>query len=286
MKIKFFDRFLLFLGAVLTILAGIALAITGLQFAGVFAETVPLWVRVICIVVGVILIAFGAYVIAFPHRYSSTHGEFVVQRTDSGELRIAVKAIENLVQKCLDLHEEIYPQSMRIINGREGVVVDLTVSLANNISIPLAVASLQKQIKQYLVASSGIEVKEVRVSVESTQDDPEMFEAQDDEAPVTEIITEKEAREKKAPLHQRLFGKPDQPAIVPEPPKEEEDPWRKPEERSAEDESFSAAEEVEEASAQAEEEVPAVEDSAQTEDLPETERAVQEAEEEKQETEE
>ena len=298
MKIKFLDRFFLFLGAVLTILTGIALAVTGLQFTGVFAETVPLWVRVICIVLGVLLIAFGAYVIAFPHRYSSKRGEFVVQRTDSGELRIAVKAIENLVQKCLDLHEEIYPKSMQIINGREGVVVDLTISLANNISIPLAVASLQKQIKQYLVASSGIEVKEVRVSVESTQDDPEMFEAQEDEAPVTEIITEKEAREKKAPLHQRLFGKPDQPAIVPEPPKEEEDPWRKPleptVEPAAEEEPISPAESGEETPAQAEEETPAGEESTQpeeiaddtAEDTSKAESTISEAEEAKPETEE
>ena len=294
MKIKFLDRFLLFLGAVLAILTGIALAITGLQFTGVFAETVPLWVRVICIVVGVLLIAFGAYVIVFPHRYSSKRGEFVVQRTDSGELRIAVKAIENLVQKCLDLHEEIYPKSMQIINGREGVVVDLTVSLANNISIPLAVASLQKQIKQYLVASSGIEVKEVRVSVESTQDDPEMFEAQEDEAPGTEIITEKEARGKKVPLHQRLFGKPDQPAIVPEPPKEEEDSWRKPLEPATEEEPISPAESGEKTPSQTEGEIPDGEESIQSdevaddtaEDTSKAESNISEAEEVKPETEE
>ncbi|MDO5325374.1 MAG: alkaline shock response membrane anchor protein AmaP [Clostridia bacterium] len=247
MKIKLLDRILLFLGAVLAILTGAALIVTGLQFTGVFAENVPLWVKIVCIAAGALLMAYGAYVISVPHRYSAKHKEFVVQRTDSGELRIAVKAIENLVQKCVDLHEEIHLERMEIINGREGVVVDLNISLANNISIPLAVASLQKQIKQYLVASSGIEVKEVRVSVESTQDEPEVMEEIKDEEAAQERVSVKEPKEKKAPLHQRLFGKPDQPAIVPEPPKAEPEAPAEPEpeaEAPAEEEGTPAEEEI------------------------------------------
>ena len=212
MKIRFWDRLILFLGALMVVVTGGALFVAGLQFQGVFAENMPLWLRVICIVWGSLLVVFGGYVVLFPRRFSAKRHEFVVQRTDNGELRIAVKAIEDLVLKCVNLHEEIQLNSMKIQNGREGVVVDLNVSLANNISIPLAIASLQKQIKEYLAASSGIEVLEVRVSVESTQDQPELFENQEEKAP---------AEEKKVPLHERLFGRQDQPAIVPEPPKPE-----------------------------------------------------------------
>ena len=228
MKIKFWDRLILFFGALLAILAGIALFVAGLQIQGVFAETLSVGYRILCLACGVLLAAFGGYLILFPHRYAVHRHDFVVQRTEGGELRIAVKAIENMVLKCIDLHEEIRLVSMKIHNGREGVVVDLCISLANNISIPLAVASLQKQIKQYLVASSGIEVKEVRVSVESTQDDPAASVASEDDA--AEKSGEKgaekaaEAKEKKEPLHRRLFGNREQPATVPEPPKEDEDP--------------------------------------------------------------
>ena len=267
MKIKLLDRILLFLGAVLSILTGAALIVTGLQFTGVFAENVPLWVKIVCIAAGVLLMAYGGYVISIPHRYSTKRKEFVVQRTDSGELRIAVKAIENLVQKCIDLHEEIHLEKMDIINGREGVVVDLNISLANNISIPLAVASLQKQIKQYLVASSGIEVKEVRVSVESTQDEPEVMEELKDEEAAQERVPVKEPKEKKAPLHQRLFGKPDQPAIVPEPPKAEPEAPSEPEngaEAPAEEEVKITEEEISAVQAAEEAVQEAVEDAEDT----------------------
>ena len=171
-----------------------------------------------CIVCGVLLVVFGGYLFYFPRRLNADHKDFVVQKTESGELRIAVKAIQNLVEKCVDLHEEIQLISMIITNTREGVVVELFISLANNISIPLAVASLQKQIKQYLVASSGIEVREVRVIVENTEDEPLL---------VAEIEEEEENEPEKAPIHQRLFCQAEQPAIVPAPPMDEGDEVKK-----------------------------------------------------------
>ena len=169
MKIRFWDRLILFLGAVLTIAAGAFLLALGVQVLGVDLNMLPLPVRIACIAGGAVLILFGAYLLALPHKLNSHKHDFIVQQTENGELRIAVKAVENLVQKCIDMHEEINLVAMRVRNGREGVTIDLKISLANNISIPLAVASLQKQIKQYLVASSGIDVREVRVTVETAQ---------------------------------------------------------------------------------------------------------------------
>ena len=218
MKIKFRDRLILFFGAVVTALSGAMLFVFGLQLQGLISE-MAVWTRVVCILAGLLLIAFGVYLFLFPRRISASRKDFVVQKTDTGELRIAVKAIENLVQKCIDLHEEIQVRSMQILNGREGVVVDLFVSLANNISIPMSVASLQKQIKQYLGASTGIEVKEVRVSVESTEDEPQIEQAAEKEEQEEEAALQR--AEEKLPLHQRLFGRQNQPAIMPEPPQEE-----------------------------------------------------------------
>ncbi len=230
MKIKIWDRLILLLGSLLAIASGVLLFVQGLQIKSALHMAFA-----------VLTAAFGGYLIVFLRRCSAKRQDFVIQRTDNGELRIAVKAIENQVQKCVDLHEEIQSSTMKIVSGREGVVVDLAVTLDNNISIPLAVASLQKQIKQYLVASSGIEVKEVRVSVESTQDSSP---AGTPEPEAEQPCEKAAAKEKKAPLHQRLFGREDEPAIVPEPPKEEE--GLTDEEAATEAETEEAAEMVEE----------------------------------------
>lgn len=226
MKLKFWDRMVLFFGSLLILISGIVLVIIGLQIQGVIAESMPTWCRIVCIACGALSFLFGCYLLMLPWKYNKLHkNEFVVQRTDNGELRIAVKAIENLVQKCIDLHPEVRILKMNIQNDRDGVLVDLNISLANNISIPLAVASLQKQIKQYLAASAGIEVSEVRVSVETAQmeADPASYLEQEESAEA-EAKPEKASEAppaKKAPLHQRLFGKQDQPATVPEPPRQE-----------------------------------------------------------------
>ncbi|MBR6185245.1 MAG: alkaline shock response membrane anchor protein AmaP [Clostridia bacterium] len=247
MKIKFRDRLILFLGAVLTALSGVVLFVAGLQIQGIIAE-MALWARVVCILFGLLLIAFGGYLLFLPRTVNAAKKDFVVQKTENGELRIAVKAIENLVQKCIDLHEEITVRSMKILNSREGVIVDLFVSLANNISIPMAIASLQKQIKQYLVASSGIEVKEVRVSVESTQDEPAIEQIAEEEEKEEEAALPQ--AEEKPPLHQRLFGRQNQPAIMPQAPdadteKEDEGDQAPTEEEEARDEAHEEAEEEE-----------------------------------------
>lgn len=238
MKIKLWDRIILFFGALLSAAAGLLLMIVGLQIVQMegLSVSLPLSVRIAAIILGALCVLFCVYLLAFPRRLGRGKRDFVVQNTDNGELRIAVKAIENLVQKCIDVHEEIHVVSMHVKNGRDGVVVDLCASIANNISIPLAVASLQKQIRQYLAASSGIDVREVRVSVETAQNgaenSPYLVNGEQKSAENEEPA---EKKEKKLSLHQRIFGRGEQRVTVPEPPKAEEAPAQ-PEENAGEQE--------------------------------------------------
>ena len=59
MKIKFWDRVILFFGALLTILAGALLFITGLQVQGTIGEALPLGLRIACIALGILKGDFG-----------------------------------------------------------------------------------------------------------------------------------------------------------------------------------------------------------------------------------
>ena len=252
MKIRFWDRLILFFGALCAFAAGVGLVIFGLQLPGLSFIDVPLWLRAACIALGVLTVLFAVYLFAFPRK-----------------LRIAVKAIENLVQKCIDTHDEIHVVSMRIHNGRDGVIIDLCISLANNISIPLAVASLQKQIKQYLIASSGIEVKEVCVSVETAPsgvgESPYLVNAETQHAAAEKTAEEKPRRA----VHQRIFGKAEEKATVPEPPAAQE-PAAAPEPPKAEEGAAEApvnqsAQEEAVENASAETDVPAAQDTGKEE---------------------
>lgn len=272
MKIKFWDRVILFFGALLAAIAGIFLVIIGLQLGTANGGGLALSVRITSIILGILCLLLGSFLFVLPKKLSYRKHDFVVQQTDNGELRIAVKAIENLVQKCIDVHDEIDVVSMQVSNSRDGVAVDLCISLPSNISIPLAVASLQKQIKQYLAASSGIDVKEVRVSVETSKEeaDASAF-LMAEESQQAEISAEK--KEKKLPLHQRIFGKGEQQITVPEPPKAEE-AVEQPAEETAQEET--PAEEITEVPAEEIVETPVAEEEIPAEELAEEIAAAEE----------
>ena len=169
MKIRVLDRILVFF-------AGIVLLFTG---AGVIAERffdVPVFDTLadmlfesltVVIVAAAVLVLLGVYCVCMMfRRYKGKRG-FVVQRTEGGELSISIKAIENLVQKCIDKHEELHVMSTGLENSRDGLVIKLRIGLASGVSIPLVVSALQKQIKQYVTACSGVDVREVKVQVET-----------------------------------------------------------------------------------------------------------------------
>lgn len=290
MKLRFIDR-------LLTALAGLLLFATGLVFfLWAFRGIPEEWLKAltvkeigrlpifIALGAGAVMVLLAIHSMSLLFRRRGKKG-FVVQKTEHGELSISIHAMENLVQKCVEKHEELTIISNRIENNRDGVVVDLRIGLANGVSIPLVVSTLQKQIKQYITSCSGIDVQEVKVEVEATnvkaekslfsvpdsllqntpkagpvETPPPMKAATPPSAAQTPVSTmpppppvsavqppapqvmqritpdlkgpsfpaspaennrENTAEEKKRPLHQRLFGHREQPAIVPVPPEME-----------------------------------------------------------------
>lgn len=180
---------------------------------------------------------------------------FVMQDTEAGELSISIRAIEDLVNKCVEKHEEMSVSSTMLENTRNGLVISLRISLATGVNIPLAVNAMQKQIRQYVTACSGVDVYEVKVQVDTTNAKakasvyavPDMLETvtplalEEPEAAPAQQPEAKEVEEKC--LHQRLFGEEEQPAIVPAPPAVEE-PAQPQEEAVPTDEQLEAYEEA------------------------------------------
>lgn len=172
MKLNIWHRVLMFIGALLMVIIGVAIIIGSLQFndipirlegEGFFTIT-----RLLLILMGLVTILYGVFMLTLPQKLRSQRHAFVMRKTDSGELRISVQAIEGIIQKSLSQYDEIKQQSLKVINARNGVIVDLVVALPGNINIPLAVNSLQKHIKKQLNLSSGIDAKEIRIIVENT----------------------------------------------------------------------------------------------------------------------
>ena len=212
MKMKLFDRFILRFGAFLTLCAGAVSIAAGILLLGkdlgdgMVMTSIP-YALIIAGAVAVIVSVLNVIVV---RKYASRRKAFVSQQTELGELRIAVSAIENLILKCVETHKEVKVQDMRIDNKRGAINVGLRVSMNSNVSIPHAVEQLQSQIKRYLAASSGIEVRDISVSVDNAVGDETALPS---EPLMTAAEAEKEEEKpaekekEKVPMHQRIFGR-------------------------------------------------------------------------------
>lgn len=130
----------------------------------------PLRTMILCVIaVAVVLILLGAALIsAILPQKKTRSSNFAIQQNENGTVRISLKAIDALVTKCLSQHDEIKVVTSSLYSDEETVCVDVHVALLADISMPLAISSLQKQITRYVEACTGVNVKEVRIFVDGT----------------------------------------------------------------------------------------------------------------------
>lgn len=172
MKITVWDRIWSALSGVLIVLAGLWLL--GLVFVvqPTWLEAVwmsaPLtwWQRAVMVVGALALIALGLHDVLLLFRRTCEKG-FIIQHSEYGDMSISMNALESMVQKCVASHQELTVNATHIQHAREGIVVDIKITLPGGVNIPLTVNALQKQIKQYITSCSGVDVHKVRVMVET-----------------------------------------------------------------------------------------------------------------------
>ena len=171
MKLRIWDRIR---SALLGLLVAALSAWAALYLIGVapdwsgmfFSKAGVAWHRWAAVAVCVLLFLLGLSGVALLFRRRKVKG-FVLQRTEYGDMSISMKAMENMVKKCVDAHNELTVNQTRIEHVHDGVCVDVKITLAGGVNIPLTVNALQKQIKQYITSCSGVDVHEVRVMVET-----------------------------------------------------------------------------------------------------------------------
>ena len=117
------------------------------------------------VVLALLAILLIAVTLPAKKKRSST---FAIQHNENGTVRISLKALESLVHKCLDQHAELKVVTSSLFSDEESIRVDVHITLQSDISMPLAISALQKQITKYLEACSGVMVQEVRVFVDNT----------------------------------------------------------------------------------------------------------------------
>jgi hypothetical protein len=172
MKRSLADRFL-------TGLAGLVLAVLGLGLfvygVGIFPFQLDItllegpftfWQHALLTLIALALLLLGFRGVAAVFRSNKEKG-FILQRTEYGDLNISMNAMENMVRKVVDMNGELKVTQTKIFHTKEGVIVSVRILLENGVNIPMIVSALQKQTRQYITSCSGVDVKEVRVYVDT-----------------------------------------------------------------------------------------------------------------------
>ena len=174
MRIRILDRILVALAGLLLVAACAGLVaqvffskdIVGLVTNLLTPETTT--GKIVAGVCAGVLLLLGLYCLLMLFRHRRRKDKFILQKLESGDLAISLKTLEAMVQKCVEQHSEIKTESIHLENQRDGLLIRIRGTVAGGISIPLTADTLQKQVKQYVTACSGVEVKGIRIQIESS----------------------------------------------------------------------------------------------------------------------
>ena len=174
MRVKLWNRFIIAITGLLLLAAGILGALCALGFTPSWLDLswlesgLVVWQRIVLGAVSLALVLLGVHNICMLFARKNTKG-FITQRTDFGNMSISMKALDTMARKCVNQHQELQIKSTKIYRVKNGIAVLIRLLLDAGVNIPLTVSALQKQIKQYIVSCSGVDVYEVQVLVETNQ---------------------------------------------------------------------------------------------------------------------
>ena len=91
----------------------------------------------------------------------------VIQKTSFGEIKISIGSIKHLTLKVIKGIEEITETKPEInILKSGGINIDLHLSVKQNVNIPELSEKIQGKLKEYLLETSGIETKQIKIHID------------------------------------------------------------------------------------------------------------------------
>ncbi len=177
MKKNLFVRILAALGGLVLILLSLSMlaetffAVPVTAWVGrVLGDGSPL-VVLMALLAAIVLCIFGVCcVMMLSGKRSGKRRGFVMQKGENGAIGVSIKSIEGLVHTCVKQHDMVAAARISVAEKRDGIIILLDIQEAAGVNIPLAVGALQKQIREYVNTCTGVDVHEVRVMVENTED--------------------------------------------------------------------------------------------------------------------
>lgn len=152
----------LFVKSILMLAAGLSVWDPRPWLAGLgqsMAETYPAQTAIIGLVE--LLVATYFLTWAFRRRHAS---RAIVQESELGTVRISLKAVESLVQRAARQAQGVRDVRVDVRSDKQGVFINLTITVAPDVSIPAVSDEVQRRVEQYITQTVGVTVARVTVT--------------------------------------------------------------------------------------------------------------------------
>lgn len=179
MKMKWFDRVLLVL-VLLMVLAlsvfaiGIAVGAFRTEFVDFYnLMTNGAWVNSLILIAAsavLILMSLRLLFASFAHGVSAPAAPTTVllKTTDNGSIRVAVSAIDTMVQRSARSSAAVRDVASRIaVDEHEALQIQLRVTFAPDTVVQDASVQIQSEVRDYVQAHSGVPVSSVQIYVDA-----------------------------------------------------------------------------------------------------------------------
>ena len=94
-------------------------------------------------------------------------GFITVDSADSGKVRIAISAIEQMVKQAAHTVDGIADMKIAISNSDEAIAIQVNVTMISGSHVPTVTLNLQRAIRQFVEMNCGVAVRSVSVSIQS-----------------------------------------------------------------------------------------------------------------------
>ena len=125
------------------------------------------YVRIIGIALLVIYAALAVVQIwlIFKRRKRSDRGFITVDSSDTGRVRIAISAIEQMVRQSVNNIDGITEMKIGIDNQDDAIVIGVNASIVNGSHVPTITMNMQRAIRQFVEMNCGVAVRTVSINI-------------------------------------------------------------------------------------------------------------------------
>jgi len=94
-------------------------------------------------------------------------GFITVDAADTGKVRIAITAIEQMVKQAVYTVDGIADMKISISNSDDAIAINVNVVMVNGSHVPTVTLNMQRAIRQYVEMNCGVAVRSVSINIQS-----------------------------------------------------------------------------------------------------------------------